>query len=212
MNRSKSFFTILGMFLVIGAITWHFYFKSYYAKDTINILETFPQQIDDWNSEDLPITDDEYAILETRNAFVRKYTNTLKEEVYLFIVYSQNNRKVSHPPEICYTGSGVSVSDKSVLTIIPGQPEAVLKGHKLHLHKGKLNEIAFYWFKVGNSFTENYWRQQGMIAVKTLLGQQASSALIRVSTSVIDENEEKTLQLLKKFSQRVLPELKKYLP
>ena len=40
-----------------------------------SMAEQFPKEIDGWTSEELTITDDEYAILETRNAFIREYTN-----------------------------------------------------------------------------------------------------------------------------------------
>jgi len=106
--KDLSYWLILVIFLAVGTVSWGVYFKNYRQSDSLNIHH-FPKVIGEWSSEELPISDDEKALLETDNVFVRRYTNAMKEEVYLFIVYSQNNRKVSHPPEICYTGGGATI-------------------------------------------------------------------------------------------------------
>lgn len=209
--RDKNYIFIIGFLLIVSMISLTFYFRNYPGRDTVNIFD-FPMTIDAWTSENLPITDDEYAILETRNAFVRKYTHPEKGEVYLFIVYSQSNRKVSHPPEICYTGSGVSVLAKNFDTVSILGRNASLAVNKLRLQKGKLNEMAFYWFKVSDTFTSSYWRQQWLIALKTLFGRPPSSALIRVSADITQAGEESTIQLIKEFSSRIVPDLNQYLP
>jgi len=98
-TNNYSYWFILILFLAVGTFSWRIYFKSYVQSDNLSIHH-FPKVIGDWNSEDLPISDDEKALLETDNVFVRRYANSNDEEVFLFIVYSQNNRKVSHPPEI----------------------------------------------------------------------------------------------------------------
>ena len=160
----------------------------------------------------MPITEDEYALLETRNAFTRRYFTQDGKEVYIFIVYSQHNRKVSHPPEVCYLGNGVSII-KSEMERLDGPKEySLLKTNKLLLEKGDLRQVAYYWFKVGHSFTANYWKQQGLIALKTLLGKPASSALIRVSASVKDSATANAEQDMKDFIQIMIPLLFKYLP
>src|SRR3990172_441003 len=174
------YFFILALLAVSCFISWGHFFKEYQQQDTVSIHE-FPKSIGPWNSEEMTITDMEYAILETRNAFSRKYRTPAGQEVALFIVYSQNNRKVSHPPEVCYIGGGISVINKESVTIPGPQPDSDIAANKLLLEKGTSSYIAYYWFKVGDSFTPNYWKQQTLIAVKTLLGKPSSSALIRVS-------------------------------
>ena len=211
-ESDKSYILILLLFILSGVISWALYFKVYRQKDTIDIHQ-FPKTIGDWTSQDLLITDQEYAILETRNAFARRYFTPYGKEVYLLIVYSQNNRKVSHPPEICYTGSGVTIlgnyRDSFNVNTNSSQP-LVVNVNKLLLEQRDLRQISFYWFKVGNSFTTNYWQQQGLIALKTFFGKSASSALIRVSITIKD-SEQKALSDLKEFSQQIMPFLLTYL-
>ena len=209
----KSYLIIVSLFLVSAAISWQLYFKVYSQKDTVSI-HTFPREIAGWTAEELPITDKEKTILETDNVFTRRYTNPRGEEIYLFIVYSQNNRKVSHPPEVCYTGSGATIlsnihdsfsADSSALKDI--------KVNHVTVEQGRERQIFFYWFKVGDAFTPNYWKQQGLIALKSFRGQPSSSALIRISISSRKEADDvNATQKLKDFGRMILPYIQKHLP
>jgi EpsI family protein len=208
----KSFLLIIALFAVAGAISGIQYSRQYIQKDTVNI-HVFPKEIGGWTATELPITDKEYDILETRNAFTRKYVNPDGKAVYLFIVYSQYNRKVSHPPEVCYTGSGATIS-KGVVVEIPADSlkQKNIKANKLWVEQSVYQQLMYYWFKVGNTFTPSYWQQQILIALKSLLGQPSSSAMVRLSVDVEDKDEQKAVKLIEDFSSQITPLLFKYLP
>lgn len=209
--NDRNFNFIMLLFIVSAAISCTLYFKKYIQKDTVDIKK-FPQKISSWSSQEIPITKEEYDILETQNAFVRKYFTPQGREAYLFIVYSQSNRKVSHPPEVCYIGSGVSVLEHSRDTVDVPSEKISIDVNKLQLARGTDKQIAFYWFKVGDTFTPSYWKQQMLIVLKTILGKPSSSALIRVSVSVIGNDETKALEEMKDFIRLITPEIFKYLP
>jgi EpsI family protein len=208
-NKSLGYSLILILFVISTAISWSLYFRNYWQSDTVDISE-FPDVIGDWTSEELPLSDYELAILETDNAFVRRYTNTVGDEVYLFIVYSQNNRKVSHPPEICYTGSGATIfkSQKDHLKTEGRDLEVV----RFNVELAHFDQIIYYWFKVGDAYTSSYWKQQGLIAVKSLLGQPSSSALIRLSCTVKNDDEPQAVESIERFAQGILQYIPQYLP
>jgi len=209
--NNLSYWFICALFLTVGTLSWKVYFKSYVQKDNTSIHH-FPKVIGGWASEDLPISDDEKALLETDNVFVRRYTNSNDEEVFLFIVYSENNRKVSHPPEICYTGGGATILS-SVSDSIPSDSQDLsIDVRRLKIERGRIIQIFAYWFKVGDSFTSNYWKQQSLIAFKSFLGQPASSALIRISSTVKNNSDANATILIKKFGKLIIPHLKTYLP
>jgi len=209
--KDLSYWFILVIFLAVGIVSWRVYFKNYRQSDTLSIHH-FPKVIGEWVSEEVPISDDEKALLETNNVFVRRYTNVKEEEVYLFIVYSQNNRKVSHPPEICYTGGGATILDKVRDTIASETEDSMVDVNRLKVERGRITQIFTYWFKVGNTFTPNYWKQQAMIAYKSLLGQPSSSALIRISSTVNNGKDSEATELIKKFGREIIPQLQQYLP
>ncbi len=212
MKKSQQLWIVIVLLAGIGLAAWGSYFRTYFAKDTVSI-HIFPKKIGDWVSEDLPITDEEYAILETRNAFIRKYTNTKTGDVvYLYIVYAQNNRKVSHPPEICYTGGGADVlADRKEKIPLPNGTTIVANNLKLAFRDAE--QLSFYWFKAGkDTYTPNYWHQQILLAKNTLLQKSSSSALIRVSSDIINGNEDAAKKRIKTFIRLIAPLLPKYLP
>ncbi|MFA5087602.1 MAG: exosortase C-terminal domain/associated protein EpsI [Candidatus Omnitrophota bacterium] len=209
--KNFGYLSVVAMFLVSGALSWNLYFKVYRQKDTVDIAH-FPRAFDGWESEEIAISDNDLEILETRNAFVRRYFDKSGQEVYVFIVYSQNNRKVSHPPEICYTGGGAVILQNARDTVLSADGHQEIQANRLIVEKGKTRQVSFYWFKVGDSFTSNYWKQQGLIALKSFLGQSASSALIRLSADVHGGDDAQTVQQIKNFAQSVIPYLSQYLP
>lgn len=212
LNRFLQFpnFKMIAIILLCVSLLSSFLFYYTPKEDTVNI-HLFPKTIGPWTSEELTITEDEYAILETRNAFVRRYTNQdSKEQVYLYIVFSQNNRKVAHPPEICYTGSGLTIVETKDVTLNTSPQPTQAK--RLILEKKSFRHMAYYWFKVADTFTPHYWSQQILIAIKTLLGQPASSALVRLSVDIKDDQDilEKS-KTIEHFAQDILNPLYNYL-
>lgn len=201
---------IILLIVAAGVMSWTTYLKEFNEEDTVSI-HSFPTEINGWVSEELPITEDEYAILETRNVFTRKYTGPAGQVVYLFTVYSQYNRKVAHPPEVCYTGSGIKVVSNTVDSIPVPELDVTIKAHKLQLERRHLKQVAYYWFKVGNSFTPSYWHQQIQIAFKNLIGRPEGSALIRVS-AVHGGDDQRAVEDIKEFTRLVLPAIYKHLP
>jgi EpsI family protein len=210
MKMSKKVRPVLIILFVSGVIAWTLYFRVYHQSDTVNI-NNFPTTIGEWSSKDLPISDYDLSILETRNAFVREYSNPQGQHIYLYTVYSQNNRKVSHPPEICYTGSGATIVS-SVPDFFEGKDKAKIDVNRLVVEKGAESQIVLYWFKVGNTFTSNYWKQQSLIAINTLLGKPSSNALIRLSINIPSSGIDDGVSELKKFASLLLPTFIQYLP
>ena len=210
MNKNMISTVVIVLLLGLSAyVSWNFYFKEYNAKDTVDI-HVFPKTIGEWDSEELLITEKEYAILETRNAFVRNYLTKSGKEVLLYIIYSENNRKVSHPPEVCYTGGGVSILEKNSRSV--GSEDGQFDVVQMHMQDGPHEQFVYYWFKVGDSFTPSYWQQQMLIAWKTLIGKPSSSAMIRVSTFVENGKRNEAIAKVEEFIQVIQPHLPKYLP
>ncbi len=209
-SLDKKYIFILVLLTLSGVISWRSYFKTFVQQDTVNI-STFPTEINGWTSIDLPLSDKEYAILETRNAFVRRYISPDQTKaVFLYIIYSQTNRKVAHEPELCYAGGGLTMV-KKFKDSFTFQNKTYF-AQNLLFEQGNRKDVVFYWFKVGNFYTDNYLYQQIQIAIKSLLGQPASSALIRLSAVTLDNNIAKAESDIKEFAGLIMPYLDEYLP
>lgn len=169
-------------------------------------VSDFPMVIGDWTAKDIPVDDKTYEILETRNLIVREYNNLKGDKVFLYIVYSEDNRKVSHPPEVCLMGSGITVTDKTSIKV--GNS---IKASKLLVEKGNNKEFILYWFKAGNLSTDKYLTQQLKIVTDRLFGKRTSGALIRVSCDVKD-TPQATMSVMMAFCREIEPLLSKYIP
>lgn len=211
-HNPKKFLLIQAVLLITIILSWNFYFQTAIQRDDVDI-GNFPKTFGAWVSEDLPIPSEDLAMLETTNAFVRRYTNkTDGAEVYLFLVYSQHNRKVAHPPEICYLGSGVSIIENVHDPIKVEYKSLTIPTNRLKLLRQRFEHLSFYWFKIGERFTANYWDQQILTAFNAVRGAKAGSALIRVSADVINGDQEKAVKDIKAFTNVMTPALFQYLP
>lgn len=181
-------------------------------------ISSFPMTIGEWKGKDIPLDDKTYAILETRNAAMREYKNMEGAIVYLYIVSSDVNRRVAHPPEVCYTGDGVDILEKKPLALTLSRKWEREKGegsmtvNSFVSRKNGSESLVYYWFKAGDKFTTSYLRQQAKSAVNQMMGKNSANALIRISTDVINGDKEKASQILQEFSRKIIPLVLEYAP
>ena len=76
----------------------------------------------------------------------------------------------------------------------------------------KFQQLMYYFFKVGDTFTSNYWKQQFLVAMNSLLGRDDGQALVRLSANIKPGAADQTAQNIEEFVSTILPYLKQYLP
>jgi len=170
-------------------------------------VSDFPMAIGEWTATDIPLSERDYQILETRNLIMRDYKNPQGDSVILYIIYSEDNRKVSHPPEVCYMGSGASIVNKSVVQITDS-----IKAIKLVTETPKNEQMVVYWYKAGSLYTDQYLKQQLKVVIDRMMRKRTSGALIRISADVKDNDQEGALRMLKTFAGQIEPLLQRYIP
>ncbi|MFZ2602637.1 MAG: exosortase C-terminal domain/associated protein EpsI [Candidatus Omnitrophota bacterium] len=198
-------FIIAVVIIVFAAIIANAPLKFDPAKETR--VENFPKTIGGWQGTDIPLEKRDYEILETTNLIMREYKNEKGNIVYLYIIYSGDNRRALHPPEVCYSGSGATMLNKSVIPITNS-----LKANKFTVENKDSRQLVVYWFKSNELNTYNYLKQQIKSVVGRMLGKQASGAMIRVSTEIKNGDQDEALKLIKAFCKQIEPLLKKYVP
>ena len=167
-------------------------------KEEVSISK-MPMKIGEWQGKDLSVDERAYEILETRNLILREYTKG-NDKVYLYAIYSQGNRKVSHPPEVCFEGSGVTIikKEKISMELVSGQKIPV---NELVVEKDGANNIVIYWYKAEDFYTDNYLKQQLRIALLRLRFKDASGAMIRVSAEVPPAQSSRALENIRAFTK-----------
>lgn len=205
--NNKNFIIVTVVLLAAAIIGLMSYLPTRFDISSRVKVADFPTAIGEWTGADMPLSERDYQILETRNLFVRDYKNPKGESVYLYVVYSEDNRKASHPPEVCYMGSGVTIVDKSPIEITNS-----IRATKMIVEKADSRQLVVYWYKAGSLNTDKYLRQQIKIVIDRLLGKRTSGALIRVSTDVRGNNLDAAGKLLKSFCVQIEPLVSRYVP
>ncbi|MCP5008182.1 MAG: EpsI family protein [Planctomycetes bacterium] len=208
---NKRYLTITGLLSVTAFITFYLS-MDVQSRETMSYASLLPLDFKEWSGREIEIGKRTLEILETNDVLMRNYRGKDSAPVQLCIVYASNNRKVSHPPEVCYKGSGWSLEYKGPLLlstgpgIKPGFPVI-----KLVIEKGIQKNLVFYWYKCNDDFTSNYYKQQINIVKSGIIDGKSTSGMIRISTQ-IEDNEEIASARIENFFMDLLPLIEEYLP
>lgn len=204
MNKNTvGYIAIMVMLLVSGFLSANLFLREKIARDKIDI-KSFPYKIGDWKGKDLEVTEQEYKILETRNLVLREYTNKSGKKASLFIIYSETNRSVFHPPEVCLIGSGIAIVDKKSEEIKIDRVSFC--ANKLYTEKNGLKETVLYSYKAGRTYTDNYYFQQAYLALNQIFGRRIPGATVRVS-SICRKDSDTDIETLKNFLKETIKAL-----
>lgn len=199
-KKDPGYFIIISLLVVTSIFSISLFFRENKASDKLNI-SIFPSKFNGWSSKDMTVTEKEYGMLETRNLLLREYKNQSGDKIFLFIIYSETNRSVFHPPEVCLIGEGVTIENRQTEKIAGDKYSFVT--NKLNLEKNKVKEIVLYCYKAGNFYTDNYYIQQTYLALHQIFGRRVPGATIRVSMS-LKGGEKETLAALKNFMSQTV--------
>lgn len=123
------------------------------------------------------------TILGTDDYVYRRYAGGAPEYVDLCVIFSEDNRKAIHPPDVCLEGAGEGIIAKaSVAVEVEGV--GVLPLRELIVQTAKGEHCFLYTYQCGSAYTASFWRQQLAIFLNGLLKRDATGALIRVSTPI----------------------------
>jgi EpsI family protein len=197
-KNTIGFAALITVLLAACVISLGLFNRDMAARDKLD-ARAFPMAVGEWQGRELPITEKEYDILETRNLISREYTNPSGDKLYLFIIYSETNRSVFHPPEVCMIGGGLAITDKVIDNFDVGNK--VFTTNKLFAEKGQYKEIILNCYKAGNIYTANFYLQQARLAIHQIFGRNVPGATLRVSMAVGNDRAV-ALATLKEFLSR----------
>jgi EpsI family protein len=177
------------------------------AFDEREVLKQVPMEIGDWVGEELEVRQREIEILGTNAILARKYTRPGVEPLYLSIVYSEKRRGTSHPPDVCYTGDGWTITKKNTRVITPVTGENFAVNSRL-LTKGDLYyENILFWYQTGDTITTSFYHQQLKVILNRILKNHSNEALVRVSIRASEDRigSEEIQSQLTEFSSLLNP-------
>lgn len=152
------------------------------------------------------LDDNTLTILETRDYAYSRYAGAGVSPVDVCVIFSEDNRKGTHPPDLCLQGSGEGIVAKGevLLDNVPGR--GVLHCREIVVQSGSRGYYYLYTYKCGDKYTGSFWGQQYAIFVNGLLSRNASGALVRISTPV-DTNLAEARRWSAQFMRQTIPYL-----
>ncbi len=201
------------LFILSAFVLW---IGFYYNVKNYNrhFAERIPTEIDGMKSTEINMDQHTLDILETEDVFYREYKKKDVPPVYLSVIFSENNRKVAHPPELCLSGGGNIVEEKKEI-YIKNTIKKKFDVKRLIVNHGSSKWMYLYWYKTGRFFSSRYMLQQLLAAVTQLIYRKSSCALIRVSMRIPEEEEypyKETQDKMVSFCRKVIPLTAEYLP
>lgn len=202
-------------FILAGLILWFgFYYNTeFYGKQ---YAQSIPEIIAGMDSTEIEMDQKTLDILETEDVLYRCYTSGDINQVplYLCIIFSENNRKVAHPPELCLSGGGSQVLEKKQLNFESSVKDD-FDAQRLIVNHGQSKWMYLYWYKTGKFYSSHYLKQQLFAAITQLIYRKSSCALVRLSTPIPPDEEPPytaSQERLVSFAQEVIPLTAEKLP
>ncbi|HYG78466.1 MAG TPA: EpsI family protein [Planctomycetota bacterium] len=201
---------ILASVLVLAGILSNTRLYQQISTGVQDTFKQFPQRIAVWQSvKEYPPSAQEVKLLETENIVSRLYRDENKREVMMALVYDPTgNRKMAHPQEICLTAGGMKTVSQGPVKL----GDSGVTAQRLVVENSDTRQLYYYWYKAGPHQTGDYLSSQIRLALYSLSGKSAGTALIRLSTTVTAETEAEREKALQDFALVVMPEVDRYLP
>ena len=156
------------------------------------------------------------VILEYPTYLIRQYrpADDFRPEVEYCVIFSKDNRKGVHPPDLCLEGGGQNITAKDRVKLdVKGIGDVWCRELVVQSHRRQT--YFLYTYKCGSKYTTSFWVQQGTIFLNGLLARNASGGLIRVSTTVEpsgSDDLDQARQRAKGILKGALPKLHRALP
>ncbi|GAB4108145.1 MAG: hypothetical protein Kow00105_14320 [Phycisphaeraceae bacterium] len=181
------------------------------------IPETITLNQTRYTGESLKLDDKVLAILETDDYVYRRYIpeNGRGPHFDLLIVFSKNNRRGTHSPELCIQGSGERILDKGpvrITTELPIHGRSEFEMRKVLSQDNRRSVYYLYVFKCGDRYTTNYTLQQASILLAGLFNRDATGALIRLTVPLENDDLDGARRLAHEAAAKLMPLIDEKLP
>lgn len=158
---------------------------------------------------DIEMDEQVKLILETDDMVYRRYRDDRGRVVDMLVVFSQDNRKGTHPPEVCLKGSSTEINAKRVVTV--ALPEiGDMEFRELETTQRRMRAWHLYVYKCGDSYTYSFFKQQLVVFLNGLLQRNAGGALIHLTVPIISAApgaEEEARELQYAATKVLMPEI-----
>jgi EpsI family protein len=179
-------------------------------------LESFPRELGEWTSYDVPLDKDVLEILGPGDFLVRVYENhkVPQAPVDLFIAYfpSQRAGDTIHSPQHCLPGAGWTPVENSTIWLSkPGH--ALFPANRYLIAKGDARQLVLYWYWAHDrGLASEYWAKYYLIA-DSIRMNRTDGALVRITSPMYPgESVDAAVKRVLPFTNSVTSLLDSYIP
>jgi len=177
-------------------------------------VSAFPDQIGEWNSQDLTLSPDIVSVLGPGQFLSRVYNAPGQPYIDFFVAYfpSQRTGDTIHSPKNCIPGSGWTPLGSSRITI--ARPDGTtIPANRYLIEKGADRQLVIYWYQAhGRSVASEYLAKFYLIA-DAIRMNRSDGSLVRVVTPISSgEDEAAAEKRAVRFAQQIMPMLDQYVP
>jgi len=137
-----------------------------------------------YHGYDLEMPEYVLVILEWPEYLNRRHTAPGAAPLDFCVIFSRDNRKATHPPDLCLEGGRQDIIAKADVAVTGVEGRGNVPCREVVVQSGAQKEYFLYTYRCGDKYTASFWEQQLTIFANGLLNHNASGALIRVSTPV----------------------------
>jgi EpsI family protein len=178
-------------------------------------LRSFPQNIQNWSSVDIPLSKDVRDVLGPGDFLLRNYHDgETNSDVDLFIAYfpSQRAGDTIHSPKNCLPGAGwAPIRSDRIVIDLPGQ--AAFPVNRYLIGRGEDRRLVLYWYWAHNRAVASEYSAKFYLIADSIRMHRSDGSLIRVSTALApNESLDSAQQRLLSFAGNVVPLVNTYVP
>jgi len=202
----RAYIISLVLLLLTAAIFW-LYGRGRDIELPVDNLKNIPLLINDWEGEEIPVSDRDKRLLGTENVLLRRYRKG-GYTVNLYVLECASNRASFHPPEYCYVGGRTEMIEKGLRMIRWGGDS--IKAHRFLFMGPRGRSLVYYWYTFGDRILSSYYRQQLYVISSNILGSPQSALLVRISVDgsfLIEIGD----QIIADFAAELMPLITEYI-
>lgn len=206
---------VLGVLVVCIALSFNLASPSSADHYSSTAVQAVPKQMmlggRVFGSTDHQLPELALVVLQTRDYLYRIYrTPHGSSHVELLIVFSANNRKGTHEPEVCLEGSGYQITHQGV-RVIDVEPDWPVEMREIITEKQGREMYHLYVYKAGDVFTTSFFRQQLTIFLNGLVGGQSGGALIRFDVPIAGDHTDQAREMALAAVRELLGDIRRNL-
>ncbi len=178
-------------------------------------FDSFPMEIGVWKGATSRFDEKVYDSLGVDDSILATYRNDDGEYVQLYVGFYQSQREgdLIHSPKNCMPGSGWNITETSIerVGVNDGENNKSIDVIKLLLENGIQKQVVLYWFQSRGRIISSEYMQKIWLVIDSITKQRTDGSFVRLIAPV-DESEQMSLKVLKKFTKGIYPYLNEYIP